>query len=49
MTISNVSELSTNDNLTYYISLRDEQYLVNLVVDRNGKVIESKEYRRGDL
>lgn len=49
MTISNASELSTNDNLTYYISLRDEQYLVNVAVDRNGEVIESKEYRRGDL
>ncbi|WP_018629415.1 hypothetical protein [Niabella aurantiaca] len=47
--IANVSELSINDEVTYYVTLKDEQYLVNAVVNGNGQIVTSKKYRRGDL
>jgi len=47
--ISNVSELSANDEVTYYVSLKDEQHLINVVVSSNGQVLTSKKYKRGDL
>ncbi len=46
--IRSVSELSDNDHITYYITLTDEKYLVNIVVDDAGQVIQSRKYTRAD-
>ncbi|MCF3107460.1 hypothetical protein LL912_01580 [Niabella sp. CC-SYL272] len=46
--IRSVSELSANDEVTYHVTLMDEKYLVNAVVNSTGQVIESKRYIRAD-
>lgn len=46
--IRNVSELSTDNEVTYYITLTDEKHLVNAVVNSAGQVIQSKRYTRAD-
>ncbi|MCD2421326.1 hypothetical protein LQ567_01030 [Niabella pedocola] len=46
--IRNVSELSSNDEVTYYVTLMDEKHLVNAVVNSAGQVIQSKRYTRAD-
>ncbi|MBO9594208.1 MAG: hypothetical protein J7599_14980 [Niabella sp.] len=46
--IRNVSELSANDEVTYYVTLMDEKHLVNAVVSSTGQVIQSKRYTRAD-
>lgn len=46
--IRSISELSANDEVTYYVTLMDEKYLVNVVVSSTGQVIQSKKYIRAD-
>ncbi|SDE14253.1 hypothetical protein [Niabella drilacis] len=47
--ISSVSELSANDQVVYYITLKDKTHLLNLVVNAGGNIVSLKKYKRGDL
>ncbi|MBZ4191458.1 hypothetical protein [Niabella beijingensis] len=47
--IINVSELSENDGVVYYVTLKDEKHMITTVMNSTGEVIRSQKYKRGDI
>ena len=47
--IVGVTEYTKNNEVSYYLILRDDKKIFNVAVDSNGDIIKKRVYNRGDL